>query len=306
MGTLAIETSALSRRFGEIRAIDSIDVKVPPGSIYGFLGPNGAGKTTTIRILLGLIKATSGEVKLFNYHVQGNRKTLMQRVGALVETPSLYSHLTGRENLEITRRLLDVPRTRIDETLRTVDLSAAADRLVRTFSMGMKQRLGLALALLGEPELLILDEPTNGLDPAGMREMRSLLKKLARNGGITIFLSSHLLTEVERVADHVGIIESGRLVFQGTVDELNARQQQVLEIGCNDPKAVQKLLASRGIDSIFEEEGLLTMPCESEQHAAEMNSLLSGAGIAVHHLYLRRPSLEEVFMEFTAEKGGRQ
>lgn len=304
MGVMAIETSGLSRRFGEILAVDDIDVNVPSGAIYGFLGPNGAGKTTTIRMLLSLIRPTSGEVKLFEQSVRGNRKKLMQRVGALVEIPSLYGHLTGRENLEVTRRLIDVAKTRIDTVIKTVDLADAADRLVRTYSLGMKQRLGLALALLAEPELLILDEPTNGLDPAGMKEMRGLLKKLASNSGITIFLSSHLLTEVERIADHVGIIQSGKLVFQGTVDELNARQQPLLEVGCNDTAAAIKELTWSGIDSISEIEGLLVLPCSSEKQSAEINSLLTGAGLAVHHLSLRKPTLEEVFMDLTTREGG--
>ena len=210
MTELAITTFRLTRRFGDLTAVADLDLQVPGGSVYGFLGPNGAGKTTTIRLLLGLIRPNAGEVRLFGQSLRDGRMTLLRRVGALVETPSLYPHLTGRENLEVTRRLLDARQEQINRALAIVKLEQDAHRRVAHYSSGMRQRLGLALALLGEPELLILDEPTNGLDPAGIREMRDLICRLPEEHGVTVFLSSHLLNEVEQVATHIGIITGER------------------------------------------------------------------------------------------------
>src|SRR5262245_29498458 len=215
----AIETSGLTRRFGSQLAVDDLNLLVPAAGVYGFLGPNGAGKTTAIRMLLGLIRPDAGEVRLFGQSLKANHRALMSRVGALVEAPSLYPHLTGRENLEVTRRLLGSPRNRIDRALETIKLTRDANRRVREYSLGMRQRLGLALALLNQPELLILDEPTNGLDPAGIHEMRDLLCRLPAELGLTVFLSSHLLSEVEQIASHIGIIQARRLLFQGTLTE---------------------------------------------------------------------------------------
>lgn len=209
---LAVRTAALTRYFGDIRAVDELELHVPLGSVYGFLGPNGAGKTTTIRLLLGLTRPDKGEVCLLGQRLTvRTRRELLSRVGALVETPSLYPHLNGRENLQVTQEFVGLPRTSIDRVLDTVGLRRDSHRLVRTYSLGMRQRLGLALALLGEPELLILDEPTNGLDPAGIHEMRNLLRELAAEHGISVFVSSHLLSGVEQMASHVGIIARGHL-----------------------------------------------------------------------------------------------
>jgi ABC-type multidrug transport system ATPase subunit len=217
MQTSAITTSGLTRRFGMLTAVDDLDLRVPRSSIYGFLGPNGAGKTTTIRLLLGLIRPHAGEVQLFGEPLRQRRMVLLRRVGALVESPSLYPNLTGRENLEVTRRLIGGEKAQIGQALHIVHLEDAADRRVGGYSSGMKQRLSLALALLNTPELLILDEPTNGLDPAGIQEMRDLIVRLPQEYGVTVFLSSHLLAEVEQVATHIGIIRQGRLRFQGTL-----------------------------------------------------------------------------------------
>ncbi len=211
-----IETRALSRRFGAQVAVDDLNLLVPSAGVYGFLGPNGAGKTTAIRMLLGLIRPDAGEVRLFGQPLNSKHRVLMSRVGALVEAPSLYAHLTGRENLEVTRRLLGSPRHLIDVALETIKLTRDANRRVREYSLGMRQRLGLALALLNKPELLILDEPTNGLDPAGIHEMRDLIRRLPEEFGVTVFLSSHLLSEVEQIAGHIGIIHESKLLFQGS------------------------------------------------------------------------------------------
>ena len=226
-----IETRGLTRRFGTQLAVDDLNLLVPAAGVYGFLGPNGAGKTTAIRMLLGLIKPNAGDVRLFGQSVNGSHRSLMSRVGALVEAPSLYPHLTGRENLEVTRRLLGSDRNLIEIALATVKLTKDADRRVREYSLGMRQRLGLALALLNNPKLLILDEPTNGLDPAGIHEMRDLIRRLPDEFGVTVFLSSHLLGEVEQIATHIGIIHEGHLLFQGLLSELQSKQQTQLTVG---------------------------------------------------------------------------
>src|SRR5215208_346254 len=230
MQTCLIETRGLTRRFGTQLAVNNLNLSVPAGGVYGFLGPNGAGKTTAIRILLGLIRPNTGEVRLFGQPLTRNHQSLMRRVGALVEAPSLYPHLTGRENLEVTRRLLGSARNLIELALATVKLTKDADRRVREYSLGMRQRLGLALALLGDPDLLILDEPTNGLDPAGIHEMRDLIRRLPAEHEITVFLSSHLLSEVEQMATDIGIIQKGNLLFEGTLENLQAEMQEHLEI----------------------------------------------------------------------------
>ncbi len=217
-----IETRQLTRSFKDTRAVDGLSLQVPAGSVYGFLGPNGAGKTTTIRMLLGLIRPDGGEIRLFNRRLRDDTMGVLRRVGSLVESPSLYPHLNGRENLEVLRRMTGGSRSEIDRVLKVVNLENAANRLVRNYSLGMRQRLGLAVALFGQPELLILDEPTNGLDPAGIHEMRELICRLPAEG-LTVFLSSHLLSEVEQMVTQIGIVQSGRLIFQGKPDELKTR-----------------------------------------------------------------------------------
>lgn len=223
----AIETNDVTRRFGARTVVHQLNLRVPQSGIYGFLGLNGAGKTTTIRMLLGLIKADAGSIRVFGKPFSLD---VLRRIGALVEMPSLYSHLTGRENLEVTRRQIGAPRSRIDHALSVVHLTADADRLLGEYSLGMKQRLGVALALLNSPDLLILDEPTNGLDPAGIREMRDLLRSMPREHGVTVFLSSHLLSEVDQIAEYVGILHEGHLVFQGSLAELRERQNRQLSL----------------------------------------------------------------------------
>jgi len=225
---LAIETRGLTRSFDGCVAVDHIDLAVPRGSIYGFLGPNGAGKTTTIRLLLGLLTPTSGEIRFNNEPFTRDRRALLRRIGALVEGPSLYSNLTAEENLDVTRRLVAAPPARVPEALDAFDLARDARRLVKTFSTGMRQQLALALAWLGEPDLLILDEPANGLDPAAVRRLRAFLTRLAAEGR-TVFVSSHVLSEIDQIADWVGIISRGRLVHQGTLAALKASDAGTLE-----------------------------------------------------------------------------
>jgi len=224
-----IETTLLTRTFGARVAVDRVNLRVPAGVIYGFLGPNGAGKTTTIRMLLGLTRPTSGSVRLFGETFSRERRKLLQEVGALVEEPSLYPHLTGRENLEIIRRLRNRSRQDVDALLQQFEFASAARDVVATYSSGMRQTLGLAAACLGQPRLLILDEPTNGLDPGATRKLRALLRGQVERHGVTVFVSSHILGEVEQLADWVGIIDHGRLLFQGTLTSLRGARPGSLE-----------------------------------------------------------------------------
>lgn len=294
-----IETRGLTRRFGPQLAVDTLNLYVPAAGVYGFLGPNGAGKTTVIRMLLGLIRPNAGEVRLFGQQLSTNRYSLMRRVGALVETPSLYPHLTGGENLEVTRRLIGAPRNVIDLALETVRLTKDANRRVREYSLGMRQRLGLALALLNKPELLILDEPTNGLDPAGIHEMRDLIRHLPRESGMTVFLSSHLLSEVEQIASHIGIIHEGHLLFQGTLSELQARQQMALTVGVNQVDRAIECLKLAGWTVQRRADELLTVSAHSSDDAMRINRLLVDHRLEVFHLALAQVSLEDIFLTLT-------
>jgi ABC-type multidrug transport system ATPase subunit len=302
MSDFAITTWNLIRRFGDLTAVDALGLQVPRGSVYGFLGPNGAGKTTTIRMLLGLIRPHDGEVRLFDEVLFQNRMALLRRVGALVESPSLYPNLTGRENLEVTRRLIGARNEQVNRGLRIVRLEEAADRRVQHYSTGMRQRLGLALALLAEPELLILDEPTNGLDPAGIHEMRDLVVRLPREHGITVFLSSHLLNEVEQVATHIGIIHKGRMLFQGTRDGLQSQLGEHVSLGVNQPEEAQRLLSQEGWTVKDDGDGRLLVTVSGRSEASKINAQLVRGGVSVFHLSLERLSLEKVFLQLTEAK----
>jgi ABC-2 type transport system ATP-binding protein len=297
-----IETRRLTRRFGARLAVDDLNLQAPEAGIYGFLGPNGAGKTTAIRMLLGLIRPDAGEVHLFGEPLAANRQTLMRRVGALVEAPSLYPHLTGRENLEVTRRILGAPRPLMDSALGVVKLTGDADRRVREYSLGMRQRLGLALALLNKPELLILDEPTNGLDPAGIHEMRDLLRRLPAEFGVTVFLSSHLLGEVEQTASHIGIIHEGRLLFQGTLSELQDAHRAQLTLGVRQPERAVHCLTEAGWGVQARPDGLLSVSASTAEEAVRINQLLVGQRLEVFHLAPEQVSLEDIFLTLTGGK----
>jgi ABC-type multidrug transport system ATPase subunit len=298
MTTLAIEIQDVWKTYGEVTAVRGLSLDVPERSVYGFLGPNGAGKTTTIRMILGLQRPDRGDVTLFGQSLSENRLELLRRIGSLVETPSLYPHLSGRENLEVHRRLLSVPLRAIDEALETVDLVSAAHRLVRTYSHGMRQRLGIACALLGNPELLVLDEPTNGLDPNGIHEIRALIRSLPKTRGITVFLSSHLLSEVDQVATHFAILSQGELQFQGTKQDLRKRTQPVLVIEVDRPDEARLVLAKAGYSTRREEQRILLEP-SSELNPATINAILIQARLAVSHLAMQNATLEDVYLELT-------
>jgi len=284
-----IETSGLTRRFGKMTAVDRVDLAVPRGSVYGFLGANGAGKTTTIRLLLGLLRPHAGTISVLD----------LRRIGSLVETPSHYPHLTGRENLEVVRRLQGTHPRRIPAVLSRMELARDADRPVRQYSLGMRQRLGLAMALLGEPELLILDEPTNGLDPAGIQDIRELVRRLPGEDGITVFLSSHLLHEVEQIATRIGILRAGSLIFQGTPDELHSRLQPVVTLEVERPEEAARVLAADGWAAQPAAPGRLRVAAQDGAEAARINARLVAAGFAVSHLALERLSLEDIFLSLT-------
>lgn len=292
-----IEVRKLEKHYGPVQAVRGLELNVGPGQIYGFLGPNGAGKTTTIRMLLGLIRPSGGEVRLFGQPLARHRAEVLAKIGALVESPSAYGHLTGRENLEVTRRMLSAPRRDIPRLLELVGLSKAADRPVRGYSLGMKGRLGLATALLGDPKLLILDEPTNGLDPAGIHEVRELIRDLAAEG-ITVMVSSHLLAEVEQVATHVGIIAEGKLRFEGTLEELQRLAQPRITLEVDQPSEVLRLLRASYPDTRLEGRQL-TVPAP-QGDAAKLNRRLLEAGFEVIRFEPAKASLEALFMELTS------
>ncbi|HSR32619.1 MAG TPA: ATP-binding cassette domain-containing protein, partial [Anaerolineae bacterium] len=293
-------------RFGKLMAVDSVALQVPRGSVYGFLGPNGAGKTTTIRMLLGLIRPDAGGIRVFGNRLHSDRMATLRRVGALVESPSLYPNLTGRENLEVTRGLLGGRKEQIEHVLHLVHLEDAAERLVRGYSNGMRQRLGLAMALLNWPEMLILDEPTNGLDPAGIQEMRALIGRLPEEYGVTVFLSSHLLAEVEQVATHIGIIQKGSLRFQGRLEDLHSQMEAHVVLGVDQPQKAQALLAQAGWVPHGNGNARISVTANGRSDAAMINAQLVQSGVNVYHLNLERPTLEEIFITLTNDaEGGR-
>ncbi len=304
-----VETSGLTKRFGERVAVDNVDLRVPPGSAFGYLGPNGAGKTTLIRMLLGLTRATAGTMRLLGRPVPAERATALARVGAIVEEPRFHRHLTGRENLSVIAAARErQAHDRIEGVLERVGLAERADHRVSTYSLGMRQRLGVARALLADPELLILDEPTNGLDPAGIHEFRGMIHGLVAEGR-TVLLSSHLLDEVEKICDAVAIVDHGRVVMQGSLAELTASRQTIL-IGASDGVRVQALLAAHpAVRSAAQTpEGIRVtlrpdFPTTAEDAAADINRFLVEEGLAVHRLEPTRASLEERFLEITSRLG---
>ena len=293
---LVIETRALTKRYGDaIIAVDDLALRVRRGEVYGFLGPNGAGKTTTLRMLLGLVRPTSGEAAVLGA-APGSPDGLA-RIGALVEAPAFYPYLSGRDNLRVLAGHAGVSEDRVEAVLSEVRLSDRADDRSATYSLGMKQRLGVAAALLKDPELLILDEPTNGLDPAGMAEMREFMRSLGE-GGRTLVLSSHLMGEVEQVCDRVGVIRDGSLVAEGTVEQLRGRAG--LRVRAEPlAEAARVVGAIPTVDEVTSVDGVLDVAVDTAQ-APAINRALVEAGIAVSALYPQQASLEDVFLELTA------
>jgi lantibiotic transport system ATP-binding protein len=295
-----IQLDGVSKSYGSLLAVSGLSLTVPSRGVYGFLGPNGAGKSTTMRMALGLQKPDRGRIFLFGKPLASHRIEILGRVGSLIESPSLYQHLTGRENLEIHRRLLNLSKGAIDEALETVGLARVADRAARSYSSGMKQRLGLAVALLGNPELLVLDEPTNGLDPEGIREIRTILRDLPKRRNVTVFISSHLLSEIEQTATHIGIISHGVLRFEGTPEELRLRSSQMIAIEVDQPDKACSLLEERGVKAARDGNAILVEP-DGSVATAEINRILVAAGVAVSHLAVHRRTLEELFLDLTSD-----
>ena len=293
----AVETTALGKRFGDRWAVSGVGFFVQPGQIFGFLGRNGAGKTTTIRLMLGLLRPTSGAVRIFGHDVATNRLAAARLTGSLLEARATYDNLTGRENLDSTRRLLGLPTSEIDRTLEIVDMAGAADRRMGHYSLGMRQRLGLARALLGGPHLLVLDEPMNGLDPDGIRDMRAVIRQLPERSGVTIFLSSHLLSEVQQTATHIGLMHDGRLVLQGPIGELLTKVAPELFLRASDLRKAAAILAAEGFDPVSEGEGVTLRLAGGDGAAAAINRRLVTAGIDVTELSMRQGTLENLYLQ---------
>jgi len=281
-------------------SVDGVNLKINKGEIFGFLGPNGAGKTTTIRMLLGLIKPTKGEIELFGQDFTKNRTKILQRIGSLVESPSYYGNLTGFENLEAVRRLRGLSEKRVTEVLEVVRLNKVANRLVKEYSLGMKQRLGIAAALLSEPELLILDEPTNGLDPAGIQEIRELIKELPHQNGMTVLVSSHLLSEIDQMATQVGIIIEGKMIFQDSIEVLRKKRQPLLKIAVNNTLEASNILKDKGIIPTIHKESLWVSQTDPE-FVSEINSTLVHSGLSVYRLEEVKRTLEDIFLDLTGK-----
>ena len=296
-----IETHDLCKQYGNALRVAHLDLDVPEGSVYGFLGPNGAGKSTTLKMILGLVRPTAGDIRVLGKKMDGqNRLAVLRQVGSLIESPSYYGHLTGEENLRIVQTLRGVPEKNIREVLQIVRLDGQRGKKVAHYSLGMKQRLGLAAALLGYPKLLILDEPTNGLDPAGIQEMRELICSLPERFGMTVVVSSHLLSEIDQMADHVAIIREGELVFQDTLEALHGRSRHHLALRTTNNAVARAVLQEKSVPC-QEEEGYLILPILSDEIAAQLTRLLAQRHLGVIRLEERQKSLEDIFLELTGK-----
>ena len=294
-----VQTENLSKSFGKEQAVSNINLKIRKGEIYGFLGPNGAGKTTTIRMLLGLMKPSSGTIKIFQKDLTKERINILAKVGSLVENPSYYPHLTAYENLEALRKILGVPKSRIDEVLEIVRLKDVANKKVKGFSLGMKQRLGIAASLLHNPELLILDEPTNGLDPSGIIEIRNLIKRLPSEYGMTVIISSHLLSEIDQMATQVGIVTKGKMIFQDSIEAMRRFAQPKVLIKVSNGEKGWRSLVANGIKAEHKDDLILFDEC-SDEKVAHIVQILVQEGISVYRVEEEKRSLEEIFLQMTS------
>lgn len=303
MSRYIVETKDLVKVFNKVKSVDNVNLKIKEGEIYGFLGPNGAGKSTTIKMLLGLISANSGEVYIFGKSIKENREEILKNIGALVESPSYYGHLTAYENLDILKRMLKLNKEEIEEKLKLVNLWEERNKKVNEFSLGMKQRLGIAQALMGNPKLLILDEPTNGLDPAGIIEIRNLIRYLAKEKKITIIISSHILNEIELVATEVGVINKGKLLYQGSLEDLkkNSTNEVIIGLEKKEEKALTtKLLLARGYR--VEEENLRLKIKGNNLSPSKICREIVMGGYSLNYLAEEKTSLEEIFLGLTKEE----
>ena len=301
MSKFAIETVDLNYHFGKQLVVKNLAMKVPIGSIYGFLGPNGAGKTTTIKILLNLLKSPADKVFIFGKEINSNRIACLKQMGALVEQPAIYGHLSGKENLVNRCILLGIKKSKAEEMLNLVGLSEAANKKAGQYSLGMKQRLGIALAMVSDPELLLLDEPTNGLDPNGIIEIRNLMIELTTKHAKTILVSSHLLAEIERTATHVGIINKGEMLFQGTISDLHNLSKATIIIETNDTKKASEILINNNINLLHSEKNTLTVEFENKEKMGELNTILVNNGLTVYSISKANKDLENLFLDITSK-----
>lgn len=297
---MIVATDNLSKEYDGVYRVQELDIRIKEGDIYGFLGPNGAGKSTTMKMLLGLVKPTSGTIEImgkpFN---EKTRRDILASVGSLIESPSYYGHLTGRENMEIIRRLLDLPQKNIEEAVHIVRMENQMEKKVKNYSLGMKQRLGIAMALARFPKLLILDEPTNGLDPAGIEEMRELIKTLPKQYGMTVMISSHILSEIDQMATVVGIINQGCLIFQERMSVLDTQREPQIILRTSDNNRAYQLL--KKVNPQRTADGLHIGALTDEQTGAVVQCLCSN-GISVYRVEEHRESLEDIFLNLTGKE----
>lgn len=298
-----VETAHLTKRYGDKYPVRDLKLRIRQGCVYGFLGPNGAGKSTTMKMLLGLVKPTDGAICLFGEEVTArNRLKILRQTGSLIESPSYYGHLSGRENLEIVQTLKEVAKKEIDQVLKIVRLEDQQEKKVREYSLGMKQRLGLAAALMGRPKLLLLDEPTNGLDPAGIQEMRELIATLPEQYGMTVMVSSHLLSEIDQMAEDVGIIDHGKMLYQGSLQKLHEQARSNIRIRVlNMGTAVRILEEYR--EHFYMDGEELEFSERPEKEIARIVTLLATGGAQVARVEVREKSLEDIFLSLTGKKG---
>ena len=297
-----IETKALCKQYGPHTAVDHVELHVPQGCVYGFIGPNGAGKSTTMKMLLGLIHPTAGRVRLLGQELtEKSRLPLLRQTGSLIESPAGYLHLTAQENLEIVADLKGVPHKDIGRVLDIVHLTQDRNRRVGQYSLGMKQRLGIAMALLGSPKLLILDEPTNGLDPAGIQEMRALIRNMPAATGATVLISSHLLGEMEQMVEQVGIIDHGHILFEGPLTELQRHSRGNVTLRLLDPAKAAPILRANGLTA-HSDSCVVTLPPLQDALLADLVQKLVSCGAGVVELTPRTKTLEEIFLSLTSEE----
>ena len=297
-----IETKALCKQYGPHTAVDHVELHVPQGCVYGFIGPNGAGKSTTMKMLLGLIHPTAGRVRLLGQELtEKSRLPLLRQTGSLIESPAGYLHLTAQENLEIVADLKGVPHKDIGRVLDIVHLTQERNRRVGQYSLGMKQRLGIAMALLGSPKLLILDEPTNGLDPAGIQEMRALIRNMPAATGATVLISSHLLGEMEQMVEQVGIIDHGHILFEGPLTELQRHSRGNVTLRLLDPAKAAPILRANGLTA-HSDSCVVTLPPLQDALLADLAQKLAACGAGVVELTPHTKTLEEIFLSLTSEE----
>ena len=297
---MIVATEDLSKEYDGVYRVNDLDIRISEGDIYGFLGPNGAGKSTTMKMLVGLVKPSKGSIEImgkpFN---EKNRQEILKSVGSLIESPSYYSHLTGKENMEIIRRLLNLPRKNIEEAVHIVRMENQMGKKVKNYSLGMKQRLGIAMALARRPKLLILDEPTNGLDPAGIEEMRELIKTLSKKYGMSVMISSHILSEVDQMATIVGIINRGELIFQERMSVLDAQREPYIILRTSDDSRACQML--KNMNPLRTGNGLQLKALSDEQVGKVVQNLCAG-NIAVYRVEEHRESLEDIFLNLTGKE----